>query len=886
MIIPRLAFSNMFGRKARMALTVAAIALSVSLVVAVTSGYASVEAAAYKFLTQYLGSTDLTITRSNDPRGGISESLVPALRQDPRVKRAVGRVETDLSLVMPNKKGEIEPGRIIEATGIRRPDDTQVERMAMPEGKWFDADTGDVAVVDQAVSQFTSQNVGGEITLQNQENSLTLKVLGVVHKPSVLAEARPTVYIPLRTLQQFIQYGPRVTRITVELQPGVSHEAFGKDWTTKVKDFDPAARLKLTGFSREDLGKNLLIIHLVSYMGGMVSMVAAMFIVFSALSMGVTERQRTLAMLRAVGAFRIQIAALVVFEGLILAAVGAAIGVLLGAAWIHLLAWRFDQIFYGGVVLSLGGIAFGVIGSILAALVASLLPAWTASRVSPLEAMTPLARPDSRRTLVVCALVGLLLIAIDPFVLFGPLSTVLGWFGVPFDQQFGQSVKFYTHFTVGLPGAMLGFFLLSPMFVWVVEAALTPIVAFVLGLRPALVRQQLSSGIWRAAGTATALMVGLAVLVVLQTEGTTAVSGWKLPNKFPDIFIVNFAGIPLDDVPKLNEVPGIRAGELTPIGIASPGLPNNFFGLSALMIMPNATMFFGIDPNEAFKLMELDFREGNAKDAERMLKMGRHVVVTNEFKQLKGLGVGDKLTLQTIHGPQEYTIAGVVWSPGIDVIVSVFDMGRQMDERTAASMFGSLEDARRDFGVERFYLFAANLNYSVEKEQVLKEVQHALRMQGMRAGDVREIKFRIEQTFYRLLLLVSTVAFAAMAVAALGVTNTILASIRTRQWQFGILRSIGLTRWQLLRLILAEAVLLGLVACALGVAAGLELSRNAEAVAVVVTGYRPPIVIPWVYVWIGMAIVIVVSILASLGPAILVARAEPLELLQAGRAAT
>ena len=46
----------------------------------------------------------------------------------------------------------------------------------------------------------------------------------------------------------------------------------------------------------------------------------------------------------------------------------------------------------------------------------------------------------------------------------------------------------------------------------------------------------------------------------------------------------------------------------------------------------------------------------------------------------------------------------------------------------------------------------------------------------------------------RLLLLVSTVAFAAMAVASLGVTNTIMASIRSRRWQFGILRSIGVTR--------------------------------------------------------------------------------------------
>jgi hypothetical protein len=29
----------------------------------------------------------------------------------------------------------------------------------------------------------------------------------------------------------------------------------------------------------------------------------------------------------------------------------------------------------------------------------------------------------------------------------------------------------------------------------------------------------------------------------------------------------------------------------------------------------------------------------------------------------------------------DFTIAAVVWSPGIDVIVSVYDMGRQFDQR-------------------------------------------------------------------------------------------------------------------------------------------------------------------------------------------------------------
>ncbi len=132
----------------------------------------------------------------------------------------------------------------------------------------------------------------------------------------------------------------------------------------------------------------------------------------------------------------------------------------------------------------------------------------------------------------------------------------------------------------------------------------------------------------------------------------------------------------------------------------------------------------------------------------------------------------------------------------------------------------------------------------------------------------------------------STVAFAAMAVASLGVTNTIMASIRTRRWQFGILRSIGVTRGQLLRLVLAEAFLIGLVGVALGLAAGAVMAVDAKALSRLTTGYAPPTAVPWGVIGIGVGIVMAISLLASLWPAITVARTEPLSLLQAGRAAT
>jgi len=421
---------------------------------------------------------------------------------------------------------------------------------------------------------------------------------------------------------------------------------------------------------------------------------------------------------------------------------------------------------------------------------------------------------------------------------------------------------------------------------WNIAGGIAGLVAAVFGLRYAMLRQQLSGGVWRAAGTCAALMVGLAVLVVMQTNGHTLLSGWRLPDKFPDVFIMTGVtrGLTYDQQAKLESIPGIRKGEVLPIGIASPEYGSNFMGIALAAVMPNATMYIAVDPDRAFNMMELDFREGNGKQAAELLKRGDHVVVTEEFRQLKGIGLGDKLPLKTIKGEREFTIAGVVWSPGIDVMVAMFDMNRQFDQRTGTSVFGSLEDGRKYFGIEQVYLFAANLDVGLQKEKLIDDLQRELSAQGMRAGDVREIKYNIQLGFHRLLMLISTVAVAAMAVSSLGVTNTIMASVRTRQWQFGVLRSIGVTRSQLLRLVLAEAFLLGLVGGALGLMGGVGMTLDANKLGAVVTGYAPPIAVPWPIIFAGVAAVLVISVAASVWPALAAARSEPLTLLQAGRA--
>ncbi len=909
MVLLKLALSNFFARKVRVALTVSAIALSVSLVVSVTSGYSSVEAAVYKYLTQYMGSTDVEITRKNNPAVGTPGGILEELRKDPDVLKVDGRYETGAfarAEGVPKPKG-------IALIGVRRPDDRTSDFLRVLAGQWFDVSSGNVAVIDQAMAEALKLEVGDEFTIpvsgetaatrpaggattepaegaeaaaSTQPAGLKLKVVGIVHKPAIIAAYMTTVYVPIETLQAFAGKPGKVSRILIDTKPDADLDAFEARWKSKVEAVDPNLKLRTSRETRRQMDKNLQGVSALSYLGGTVSMLAATFIVFSALSMGVSERQRTLAMLRAVGAFRAQVGSLVVIEGLLLAVLGVLIGVPLGWLWVTALAWLYNDIFAAGVVVNWAGVLLGSVGSILAALGASILPAWSATRVSPLEAMSPSAGPTRNGPPWLVTFFGLILIGVDPFLFFGPIERIAAAFGAAEPAQAAREARFFLHFGVGLPCLMVGWFLVSPLFIWATEKLLGPVIAAMFGLRYALLRQQLTTGVWRAAGTCSALMVGLSVLVVMQINGQTMLRGWKLPDKFPDIFIMTgvASGLSWEQQAKIATVPGIRPGEVMPIGIASPEFGSSLFGLGVAAMMPDATMFIAVPPANAFKMMQLEFKEGTPEDAAAKLALGDHVVVTDEFRQIKGLGLGKKLPLKTNKGLKEFTIAGVVWSPGIDVMVSMFDMGRQFDQRTAASVFGSLEDGRKYFGIEQIYLFGANLEWNVEREEILKRVQEKLGAQGMRAGDVRHIKASIQQGFQRLLLLVSTVAFAAMAVSSLGVTNTIMAGIRSRQWQFGILRSIGLTRGQLLRLVLAEAVLIGLVGSALGLAAGFLMGVDATQLSAVMTGFRPPMYIPWPIIWAGVGIVMAISLLASIWPAVNVARSEPLSLLQAGRA--
>jgi putative ABC transport system permease protein len=88
----------------------------------------------------------------------------------------------------------------------------------------------------------------------------------------------------------------------------------------------------------------------------------------------------------------------------------------------------------------------------------------------------------------------------------------------------------------------------------------------------------------------------------------------------------------------------------------------------------------------------------------------------------------------------------------------------------------------------------------------------------------RTLKARVLEIFDQTFAITYALEFVALIVAALGVLNTLFASVLERTREIGILRSVGFTRGGVLRTILCEAAFMGTMANLVGALAGLALS--------------------------------------------------------------
>ncbi len=106
-----------------------------------------------------------------------------------------------------------------------------------------------------------------------------------------------------------------------------------------------------------------------------------------------------------------------------------------------------------------------------------------------------------------------------------------------------------------------------------------------------------------------------------------------------------------------------------------------------------------------------------------------------------------------------------------------------------------------------------------------------------------------------------------VVVAALGVVNTLMMNVLERQREIGSLRSLGLTRWQTTKMVLAEAATLGVIGGVFGLGFGYVLSQIFITALNAMSGYDLQYLFTLSPFLAGAAIALIVSQVAALYPA-------------------
>lgn len=121
----------------------------------------------------------------------------------------------------------------------------------------------------------------------------------------------------------------------------------------------------------------------------------------------------------------------------------------------------------------------------------------------------------------------------------------------------------------------------------------------------------------------------------------------------------------------------------------------------------------------------------------------------------------------------------------------------------------------------------------------------------------------------------------ALFVGAFLIFNSFQMTVVERTREFGMLRTIGMTRAQITRQVIYEATSMGIVGSLLGLGLGLLLARGLTQLMELMIGQPlTEVAVPQAIVWTGLAVGIIVAILAAVIPALQAGRISALEALR------
>ncbi|HEU0243086.1 MAG TPA: FtsX-like permease family protein, partial [Candidatus Limnocylindrales bacterium] len=187
---------------------------------------------------------------------------------------------------------------------------------------------------------------------------------------------------------------------------------------------------------------------------------------------------------------------------------------------------------------------------------------------------------------------------------------------------------------------------------------------------------------------------------------------------------------------------------------------------------------------------------------------GGAVILPRSRAERLGVGLGDTIAVTTAAGLVDLHVAGIV--------------ERSFPGRSGESVLVGWRDALDRFGVGGADAIA--VRYDPSKRPIAGAAVAALAGQlALTVAPIARVEGAVADALDRVFGLLDLLALAAVAVAALGIVNTLSMDTWERVRELGMLRAAGMSRRQVWRSVLVEAGILGAIGALVGVAAGVGI---------------------------------------------------------------
>src|SRR5829696_291961 len=846
---------GLWGRKLRTLLTALAIVLGVSMISGTYVLTDTITAAFTKVVDNSFQNSDAVISgkvafkNENSETAEVpafSASVLAKVKDLPDVTAAAGSIEDEARLLGRDGKVISTGGGESIASSVDPRNDKRFNPLKLASGQWPVG--GEQIAIDKHTADTKHFAVGDTIGVAADQGARRFEITGIATFAERSSIGSSTIAIfDVPTAQKLFGKVGKLDAIQVAGKEDVTPEKL----VSEIRPLLPStAKVKTAAAQTEeavdDVNGAVGIFQKILLAFGGIALFVGAFVIANTLSITIAQRVREFATLRTIGGSRRQVLRTVLLEALVVGAVASIIGLFLGLGIAKALNALFVAVGVefpkGDTVFAARTVIVSLTVGIVVTVLASLRPAIKATRVPPIAAVREgAALPASR---------------LSPF---GPVASIV-------TLALGILLLVYGIFGSGLTTASrllaLGFGTLI-LFVGVAlnaKRAVRPLAAVlgwpgarIGGAAGTLARENAMRNPSRTASTASALMIGLALITFVAFVGAGLRSSFS--DAVDKLFVADYALTAengFDPFTKQADgavalAPGVTA--VSPIR----GGDGRVFG--------DNIQVTAVQPNLA-KTVRIDWINGSTSVPARLGKDG--AFVNKDYAKDHNLKIGSPIAVTTPTGQVlQLRLKGIFdppngGSPFGDVTMSTatFDANYSAprDLMALINVKGGVTDANTT-------RLGSALNAFPDAK-----IQTSSQFKQTQEDDIKLVL----NVLYGLLGL-------SILISVFGVVNTLVLSVFERTREIGMLRAVGMTRRQVRRMIRYEGIVTSLIGGALGIAVGVFL---AVLTTQALSDQGLVLAIPWRTMAVFIAGTTAVGLLASVLPARRGSRLNILKALQ------